>query len=45
MPTPKEYRLRAIECLELMKEPNERTSMRWFSGVCAAVPVSTRCCR
>jgi hypothetical protein len=23
MPTPKEYRLRAIECLELMKEPNE----------------------
>ena len=23
MPTPKEYRLRAHECLELMKEPNE----------------------
>jgi hypothetical protein len=23
MPTPNEYRLRAIECLELMKEPNE----------------------
>jgi hypothetical protein len=23
MPTPKEYRLRAYECLELMKEPNE----------------------
>ena len=23
MPTPKEYRLRARECLELMKEPNE----------------------
>jgi hypothetical protein len=23
MPTPKEYRLRAHECLELMKEPSE----------------------
>jgi hypothetical protein len=23
MPTPKEYRQRADECLELMKEPNE----------------------
>jgi hypothetical protein len=23
MPTPKEYRLRAYECLELVKEPNE----------------------